>query len=51
MNKDSEGYYYQFGKSGARYYFNINSQRSMDIAYQKCLQQMSAIFAHNYKKY
>ena len=43
MNKDSKGYYYQWGNQH-KYYFNPKSERSMDLAYRKVLKQVAAIF-------
>ena len=49
MSKDSKGYFYKWGKHGTKYYFNPNSEESMDFAYRKTLRQIAAIFYSGYK--
>ncbi len=41
--KDLQGYYYRYGKSGKKYYYNPQSSRSKKIAYNKSLKQTQAI--------
>lgn len=42
-------YYYQWGNHGAKYFFNPNSEKSKDVAYEKAIKQVAAIFANNRK--
>jgi hypothetical protein len=44
--KDSKGYYYRYGNSGKKYYYNPLSSRSKKIAYAKSLKQTQAIHAN-----
>lgn len=50
IKQDSMGVFYQWGNSGAKYYFNINSERSRSMAYDKLRKQIGAIFLSNYHK-
>lgn len=43
--------YYQWGKSGKKYYYNPKLKRSKDYAYKKALKQSIAIRANGYKGY
>ena len=43
VHKKDGKYYYQYGTTGAKYYFKPNSERSMDQAYKKCVKQVAAI--------
>ncbi len=45
IKKDNTGLYYQYGTTGHKYYFNPNSEISMDKAYHKCMKQVAAIYA------
>jgi hypothetical protein len=36
-------YYYQYGTTGTKYYFNPKSERSMKRAYNKSVKQAAAI--------
>lgn len=40
---DKLGSYYQFGKTGKKYYYNPKSSRSKIMAYNKALKQSKAI--------
>ena len=42
--KDIKGFYYRFGHSGKKYYYNTS--RSQKIAYNKALKQTQAIHAN-----
>ncbi len=44
--KDLHGYYYRYGTSGKKYYYNPQSSRSKKIAYTKALKQTQAINAN-----
>jgi len=48
-NNDSNGYYFQWGNHGKKYYFNRNSNDSIINAYNKALLQMRAIYYSGYK--
>jgi hypothetical protein len=48
IKKDNTGLYYQYGTTGHKYYFNPNSEISMDKAYHKCMKQVAAIYAQKY---
>lgn len=41
--KDAKGHYFQYGKTGHKYYYKPNSKRSRTIAYNKCVKQAQAI--------
>jgi hypothetical protein len=47
--KDTKGSFYQYGKSGAKYYYNPKSALSMKNAYFKSLQQTKAIHVNKHK--
>ena len=48
--RDSVGNnYYQFGPTGAKYYFDPDSKSSITKAYNKCLKQAKAIKASQAK--
>ena len=47
---DNNGkHYYQWG-SQKKYYYNIDSERSRALAYNKCLKQAKAIYSSKNKK-
>jgi hypothetical protein len=48
LKEDKNGTYYQYGSRGAKYYFNLESKRLMDIAYKKCVKQVIAIYARKF---
>jgi hypothetical protein len=41
--QDAKGHYFQYGKTGAKYYFKPESKRSVTIAHNKALRQTQAI--------
>jgi hypothetical protein len=41
--KDKKGCYYQYGKTGAKYYYIKDNERSKTIAKNKALKQEQAI--------
>ena len=48
IHKRGNNYYYQYGKTGHKYYFNPTSQISIDIAFNKALKQQAAIHISQY---
>lgn len=48
--KDINGYYYQWGNHGKRYYYNINSELSRKRAHKKAIIQKIAAIYHGYKE-
>lgn len=48
--KDSEGYYYQYGNHGKRYYYNPANERSRKSAHKKAIIQMAAIHYSGYRE-
>lgn len=46
LKKSNKGHYFQYGKSGKKYYFKINSIKSANLAYSKALRQTKAIHAN-----
>lgn len=42
IGKDSKGYYFQFGKTGAKYYYK-NTSKSRQTAYDQARRQGAAI--------
>jgi hypothetical protein len=49
LRKDYKGYYYQYGTTGHKYYFNPNNNYSMNSAYRKALKQSAAIRIKKFK--
>jgi hypothetical protein len=47
--KDSNGSYYQWGKSGKKYYYTSGNKKSRDVAKNKAKKQAVAIYASGYK--
>jgi|LauGreDrversion4_2_1035121.scaffolds.fasta_scaffold03444_8 hypothetical protein len=45
---DAVGYYYQWGKSGKKYYYTPGNTRSENIARNKSYEQAKAIYANGY---
>lgn len=41
--KDKKGNFFQFGKTGKKYYYRMNDIRSRELAYDKALRQGQAI--------
>ena len=49
LDKDNEGFYYQWGESGKKYYFKMGKEGSKTEAYNKAKKQQKAIYASGYK--
>ncbi len=49
-SKDRDGYYFQWGNHGKKYYYNPYNQKSRAIAYNKSLRQARAIYSSGYKE-
>lgn len=48
-NRDSKGYYFQWGNQ-KKYYYNPNNIKSEKEAYKNAVKQARAIYSHGYKK-
>lgn len=48
QSKDSKGSFYQWGKSGKKYYYTPGNQKDREIAKTKAQKQMKAIFYKGY---
>jgi|HubBroStandDraft_5_1064220.scaffolds.fasta_scaffold00374_11 hypothetical protein len=48
-HRDNKGNYYQWGRHGAKYYFDNNSLFSKVLAKNKAERQARAVYSHGYK--
>ncbi len=48
IREDSKGQYFQYGTTGKKYYFNPESLRSFNKAFDKALKQSAAIMLSQY---
>jgi hypothetical protein len=49
-SKDSNGYYFQWGYHGKKYYYSPTIKQSRINAYNKSLRQARAIYSSGYKE-
>lgn len=49
LSHDKNGYYYQYGTTGKKYYFIKGNKLSQNIAYNNSLRQLKAIKASKKK--
>lgn len=47
---DVNGYYYQFGNHGHKYYYTPNVKRSRELAREKARRQAAAIYSTGWRE-